>query len=533
MKNERRKKVMGRKFKMAPLLIAAVLGTVSLGAGASFEDVSKENEALTRAVAVLSKKGIINGVNETQFAANEKVTREQMAAFIYRMKNGMDAAADGENKTEFTDLDDPNFYGAISWASDEGIINGVSQTQFNPDGEVTLQDCYTMLARANGYDMKEALSEAKGIGCLTSESLSYPTGYISIARAKGFDKDISGDLAYTDAVTRGDVAIILNNVLNSQESTQKHVLDGKKVLFIGQSYIYYGRVAIEQGFSVSDEVLERRLDDYGTFHHLCKQNGADVEVTNWTWGGHTLEDMFGGTCKADRGCDGHDHFADLKRISDMKYDYVVITPTSNISKESHEQVCKYVSEIKEMFLQKNPETKFIVSLCTQMYMMKQTEASKQRLNLFDEMEKDLDVIIADWGNLIYDIVNGDAVVENSTQTYNKNSFVVSRSKADGYHPNQLAGYITAQMIYSIITGEKAEGEETGFYLDEKLNGAFELMKNVNDRYKYDNISPEGSETTITGDELTNYPEVFASPTEMLGIQKLIDKYIAEKPYRNR
>ena len=522
---------MRRKFKTVPFLMAAVM-TANV-ASAAFADIPKEKTTLSEAAEVLAEQGIIKGLDEERFDPDGKVTREQMAAFIYRMQNGADAAADGENKTSFADLDDKTFYEAISWASEKGIINGVSETQFNPKGEVTLQDCYTMLVRASGYDMNEALSEAKALGCLTSESLSYPTGYISLAKAKGFDKDVPADLGCTDAVTRGDVAVILNNVLNEQQNPQKHVLDGKKVLFIGQSYIYYGRVVIEQGFKLGDEILERRLDDYGTFHHLCKQNGADVEVTNWTWGGHTLEDMFGGNCKAGRDCDGHDHLSDLKRISDMKYDYVVINPTSNTSKENYEQICKYVSEIKEIFLQKNPETKFIVSLCAQMYMMKQTEASIQRQNSFDEMEKDLDVIIADWGNLIYDIVNGDAVVENSTQTYNKNSFVVSKSKADGYHPNQLTGYITAQMIYSIITGEKAEGEETGFYLDEKLNGAFELMANVNDRYKYDNISPEGSETKLTGDALTNYPEVFASPTEMLGIQKLIDKYIAEKPYRNR
>ena len=44
-----------------------------------------------------------------------------------------------------------------------------------------------------------------------------------------------------------------------------------------------------------------------------------------------------------------------------------------------------------------------------------------------------------------------------------------------------------------------------------------------------NISEEGN---LKGDELTNYPEIFNSPDDMLGIQKLIDKYIEEKPYMN-
>ena len=52
-----------------------------------------------------------------------------------------------------------------------------------------------------------------------------------------------------------------------------------------------------------------------------------------------------------------------------------------------------------------------------------------------------------------------------------------------------------------------------------------VLKNY---YKYDNLSPAESETKLTGDDLTNFPEIFASKTEMEGIQKLIDEYIQAK-----
>ena len=51
--------------------------------------------------------------------------------------------------------------------------------------------------------------------------------------------------------------------------------------------------------------------------------------------------------------------------------------------------------------------------------------------------------------------------------------------------------------------------------------------NVEDYYKYDNLSAEDSETKLLGDELTTFPEVFASPDDMLGIQRIIDDYLSK------
>lgn len=502
------------------------------GADANFEDVSAENSSLNEAIEVLSEKGIVQGLSNTEFGVDEKVTREQMALFIYRMENGVESSESGKNETAFTDLDDPTYYSAISWASKNGIINGVSETEFEPKGTITLQDCYTMTARATGYDMNEDLAYAKSLGFVGSENLSYPTGYISIAKAKGFDENLNESIEYTDELTRGDVAIILNNVLKAQSKTEKNILDGKKIIFLGNSYIYYGRVVIDQGQHLTEDILQRRTNDYGFFHQLCKQNGADVTVTNWVWGGHRLRDIISGNCAAGRGHDGYNHLEDLRKLSDMNYDYVVMTPGS--SKVDVETTIEDIKQIQEIFREANPNTEFILSISTQKYFQKnQTENCLEFIASIDFMEEETGVTVVDWGNVAYDIAKGIAVVENSTQEYNKNSFIVSVSEADGYHPNQLTGYIQAQMLYSAITGEKAEGEEYGFCTDENVNAAFNLENNINSRYKYDNISPEGSEITLTGDDLTNYPEIFKSPTEMLGIQKLIDKYIEEKPYKNR
>ena len=63
---------------------------------------------------------------------------------------------------------------------------------------------------------------------------------------------------------------------------------------------------------------------------------------------------------------------------------------------------------------------------------------------------------------------------------------------------------------------------------ERLKKMGEYAKIVlRDYYTYDNISPAESETKLTGDDLTNFPEVFASKADMTGIQKLIDEYLKD------
>ena len=79
-------------------------------------------------------------------------------------------------------------------------------------------------------------------------------------------------------------------ITTSQEAIE--ALDGKKILFVGNSYTYYGRVVINQGYDVLTQ--KERTDNRGLFYYLCQEKGIDVEVTNWVFGGHDLTDTLEG-----------------------------------------------------------------------------------------------------------------------------------------------------------------------------------------------------------------------------------------------
>ena len=126
------------------------------------------------------------------------------------------------------------------------------------------------------------------------------------------------------------------------------------------------------------------------------------------------------------------------------------------------------------------------------------------------------ITIVDWGKLVSDIIRQNVAVPNAEKTYVKNTFIVHKSSSDGYHPNQLTGYITALMTYCAITGESAVGKSYDFWNDTSLSSKFHSVSYISKYYTHGT---------------TNYHQIFNSPTDMQGLQTLIDQYLEEKAYR--
>jgi hypothetical protein len=88
---------------------------------------------------------------------------------------------------------------------------------------------------------------------------------------------------------------------------------------------------------------------------------------------------------------------------------------------------------------------------------------------------------------------------------------------DGYHPNLLSGYINALMTYCVITGETAVGQPTNLE-----NG---LETGYAEQYKLSNYI-----ANFYKNRKTNFDKILASESEMLAIQKLVDRYIEMNAY---
>lgn len=110
------------------------------------------------AVSEAINKGIMNGVGEMQFDPQGSVTRAMFVTVLHRMSP--------DTQTEytpctFTDVKENNWYTkAVAWAQSEGVVNGVSETLFAPAENITREQMCSMLNRfLNLYEYTPVLNE--------------------------------------------------------------------------------------------------------------------------------------------------------------------------------------------------------------------------------------------------------------------------------------------------------------------------------------------------------------------------------------
>lgn len=104
-----------------------------------------------KAVNWAAANGIVTGYSETTFAPNDPITRQQMAAVLWRYAKykDLDVSANGTVMPEFADRDQIQSWAteSISWAYSRGIMKGQSATQLAPEGGATRAEAAVMLYR--------------------------------------------------------------------------------------------------------------------------------------------------------------------------------------------------------------------------------------------------------------------------------------------------------------------------------------------------------------------------------------------------
>ena len=110
---------------------------------AGYTDVTEANW-FYKAVTYVTENGLVDGETETTFAPSADMTRADMIVALYRMAGSPEVT--GENP--FTDVAaDADYYAAVIWGTSNGVINGTSETTFSPDDSLQRQAFATMLYR--------------------------------------------------------------------------------------------------------------------------------------------------------------------------------------------------------------------------------------------------------------------------------------------------------------------------------------------------------------------------------------------------
>ena len=239
-----------KKIMSTTLAAAMVAGCGTLTFANNYDDVKNDHEAQTE-ISILTDIGVIKGTHENKFSPDENVSREQMATLLFRLMLGRDDAG-RVNTTKFTDLYEPYYNGAISWANAAGYILGTSATTFNPKGGITKQDAMAMLVRALGQD-----SEKMNAG--------YPWSYINAGIKLGLDRGLDG-VAYDETLTRAETAVILYNALTAEYLISKNTQSGN---------VYYESTSVIEevfGYSMAHAQLVS-TNDYTLEDNTVVKNG--------------------------------------------------------------------------------------------------------------------------------------------------------------------------------------------------------------------------------------------------------------------
>ncbi len=120
-------------------------------AAASFTDVAS-GAYYANAVAWANANGVVSGYGNGKFGPNDKVTREQLAAILYRYaqyKKYDVSVGEDTNIMDFDDVRQISSYAvpAIQWACGAGVMSGKSTYTLDPKGDATRAEVAAMLMR--------------------------------------------------------------------------------------------------------------------------------------------------------------------------------------------------------------------------------------------------------------------------------------------------------------------------------------------------------------------------------------------------
>ena len=140
--------------RLFALLLALVLLLSALPLAGAFSDDASIDENFAKAVAAMSDAKIINGFEDGSFKPTETLTRAQAAKILCVMLEGSEKA-DALTKTETGFSDVPASHWAakfVAYCADKGIVAGVGDGKFDPDGTLSSGAFAKMLLVAYGED---------------------------------------------------------------------------------------------------------------------------------------------------------------------------------------------------------------------------------------------------------------------------------------------------------------------------------------------------------------------------------------------
>ena len=172
-----------------------------------FSDVT-ESDWFYDAVTYAYENGLMDGVGTGLFAPNSETTRAQLVTILYRLAGQPAPSGD----SGFSDVETGIWYtDAVAWAAQNGIVNGVSDTQFAPGDDITREQLAVILYRYATYQGYDVSQRADLSGFVDAGTIStYAQEALSWANAQGLVLGFEDDsLRPQGNASRAQIAAVL------------------------------------------------------------------------------------------------------------------------------------------------------------------------------------------------------------------------------------------------------------------------------------------------------------------------------------
>lgn len=165
-------------------------------------------------VKVIVDKGLMNGISGTEFAPDATLTRGMFVTILYRVE-GEPEVKEG---VKFVDVPAEQYYAkAVEWANANGIVKGISETEFAPNAEVTREQMAAIISRYSDF---KKLKVAEGEVTYTDSDMisEYAKSAVNTANKLGIligNED--GSFAPKKNATRAEAAALFARLLGVLE----------------------------------------------------------------------------------------------------------------------------------------------------------------------------------------------------------------------------------------------------------------------------------------------------------------------------
>lgn len=163
------------------------------------------------AVDYVYRAGLMNGTSATTFSPAAATTRGMIVTILYRMEGSPAAGL-----SAFTDVSPDAYYSAaVAWAAANGIVNGFEDGAFRPDDAITREQMAAFLFRYARYQGQDVSALADLSGYTDAGRISaYAVEALRWANARGLITGTAADtISPAGNATREQAAVILTRFI--------------------------------------------------------------------------------------------------------------------------------------------------------------------------------------------------------------------------------------------------------------------------------------------------------------------------------